>query len=76
MPAKGHIEGHTDNTSSAAHNQTLSEKRAQAVYIYLVDKGVPADKLSYAGYGYSRPVASNDTPEGRQQNRHVEIWVE
>lgn len=74
--AKGRIEGHTDNTASAAHNQKLSENRAMAVYIYLIDKGVSAARLSYEGFGFSRPVASNDTPEGRQQNRRVEIVVE
>lgn len=70
------IEGHTDNTASAAYNQTLSENRAKSVCDYLISKGVPANRLSSAGYGYSRPVATNATPEGRQQNRRVEIHVE
>lgn len=74
--ARARIEGHTDNTASAAYNQALSEARAMAVYIYLVGKDVPADRLSTAGFGYSRPVATNATPEGRQQNRRVEIKVE
>ena len=74
--AKAVIEGHTDKTASAAYNQALSERRAQAVYDYLVSKGVAADRLSYCGYGFSQPVATNDTPEGRQQNRRVEIKVE
>lgn len=74
--ARGRIEGHTDNTGSAAYNQNLSERRAMAVYQYLVVHGVSSDRLSHAGYGYSRPVATNDTPEGRQLNRRVEITVE
>ena len=73
--AKADIEGHTDNTASAAYNQALSERRAKAVYDYLVSKGVDADNLSCRGFGYSQPVATNDTPEGRQQNRRVEIKV-
>ena len=74
--AKGTIEGHTDNTASAEHNQRLSERRALAVFMYLVDKGVNPDRLSFVGYGYTRPVAPNTTPEGRQKNRRVEIKVE
>ena len=74
--AKGRIEGHTDNTATAKHNQTLSENRARAVYEYLVEAGVPASRLSYIGYGLTRPVAPNTTPEGRQKNRRVEIHVE
>ena len=74
--ARGRIEGHTDNTGSAAYNQKLSERRAMAVYQYLIAHGVSPGRLSYAGYGYSRPVATNDTPEGRQLNRRVEIMVE
>ena len=70
------IEGHTDSTASAAYNQALSERRAQAVYIYLISHGVAADRLTWIGYGLTRPVAPNDTPEGRQRNRRVEIHVE
>jgi len=73
--AEADIEGHTDNTASANYNQTLSERRAKAVREYLISKGISPDRLSYAGYGYSRPVAPNDTPEGRQKNRRVEIKV-
>ena len=69
------IEGHTDNTASAAHNQLLSERRAKAVFDYLVTCGVDADRLTWIGYGYSRPLVPNDTPEGRQKNRRVEIKV-
>jgi OmpA-OmpF porin, OOP family len=67
------IEGHTDNTGSEAHNQTLSEKRAAAVKVYLVAAGVDAGRLTTQGFGSTRPVASNDTALGRSQNRRVEI---
>ena len=70
------IEGHTDNTATAAYNQALSERRAQAVYIYLVSHGVAASRLTWVGYGLTRPVDTNSTPEGRQRNRRVEIHVE
>lgn len=68
------IEGHTDNVGSADSNQTLSEKRAAAVRQYLIDTyGIDAARLTSQGFGASRPAASNDTPEGRQQNRRVEL---
>jgi outer membrane protein OmpA-like peptidoglycan-associated protein len=68
------IEGHTDNVGAAAANQTLSEKRAAAVRQYLVDSyGIGAERLSAKGYGAAKPVAPNTTPEGRQQNRRVEL---
>jgi OOP family OmpA-OmpF porin len=70
---KVEIQGHTDNRGSAAFNRKLSEKRANAVLDYLVQKGVSRDRLTAAGYGFSRPAASNDTPEGRAQNRRVEL---
>ena len=70
------IEGHTDNTASASYNQALSERRARAVYMYFIEHGISPSRLSYVGYGLTRPVASNATPEGRQQNRRVEIHVE
>jgi outer membrane protein OmpA-like peptidoglycan-associated protein len=54
-------------------NQTLSQKRAEAVMNYFVEKGIEKDRLSAAGYGFSQPVASNDTPEGRAQNRRVQL---
>ena len=71
--AKVEVSGHTDNVGGAAYNQKLSEARAKAVYDYFVANGVNADRLSYAGYGMERPIAPNDTPEGRQQNRRVEL---
>lgn len=68
------IEGHTDNTGSAASNQTLSEKRAASVRAYLVSNfSVDAGRLQAKGYGASKPAAPNDTPEGRQTNRRVEL---
>lgn len=73
--ARARIEGHTDNTGSADYNQGLSERRAMSVYRYLVIRGISPERLSYIGYGYSRPVATNSTPEGRRLNRRVEISV-
>lgn len=69
------ISGHTDNVGSAAYNKTLSENRAKAVVNYLTKKGISADRLEFAGYGFSQPVASNDTEKGRQQNRRTEFKV-
>jgi OmpA-OmpF porin, OOP family len=68
------VEGHTDNTGAAASNQTLSEKRAQAIVAYLTSTGgVGAARLVAKGLGASKPAATNDTSEGRQQNRRVEL---
>ena len=68
------IEGHTDNVGNAASNQTLSEKRAAAVRQHLVDvHGVAAERLQARGLGPTKPVAPNETAEGRQQNRRVEL---
>lgn len=68
------IEGHTDNVGDAAANQTLSEQRAAAVAQYLESTyHIDAGRLATKGYGAAKPVASNDTPEGRQQNRRVEL---
>jgi OOP family OmpA-OmpF porin len=68
------IEGHTDNVGGAPANQTLSEKRAAAVRQYLVDTyQVDGSRLESKGLGQSKPAGSNDTPEGRQQNRRVEL---
>ena len=68
---KVEVQGHTDNVGTAAFNQKLSIKRAQAVVDYLVSKGVAPDRLSISGFGFSRPVASNDTDEGRAKNRRT-----
>jgi len=68
------IEGHTDNVGAADMNQSLSEKRAAAVRQYLIDShGIDAARLTSQGFGPSKPAASNDTVEGRQQNRRVEL---
>jgi outer membrane protein OmpA-like peptidoglycan-associated protein len=68
------IEGHTDNVGAAASNQSLSEKRAEAVRQHLISTyGVDASRLQSKGFGPSKPSTGNDTPEGRQQNRRVEL---
>jgi outer membrane protein OmpA-like peptidoglycan-associated protein len=67
------IGGHTDNTGSSVANQELSEKRAKACYDYIISRGVSADRLSYTGFGESRPVADNATENGRSLNRRVEF---
>ena len=69
------VEGHTDSVGSDEFNQRLSEQRAGAVRDYLVEQGVSSDSVTVRGFGKTRPVVSNDTPEGRQQNRRVEIVV-
>lgn len=67
------VQGHTDNTGSEATNQKLSEKRAQAVVDHLKKKGIEADRLRAIGYGSEMPIADNETKEGREQNRRVEL---
>jgi len=68
------IEGHTDNVGNPAFNQTLSEKRAAAVKAFLEKEyGIDSSRLEAQGFGDTRPAASNDTPEGRQANRRVEL---
>jgi OmpA-OmpF porin, OOP family len=69
------IAGHTDADGEEAFNQALSEKRAQAVMDYLVKAGLPADRFTAVGYGSTQPVASNDTGEGKAQNRRIEFVV-
>ena len=68
------IDGHTDSMDTDEHNQVLSENRANSVKSYLASQGVTAEITTH-GYGESRPIATNDTAEGRQQNRRVEIIV-
>jgi outer membrane protein OmpA-like peptidoglycan-associated protein len=72
---KVRIAGHTDSRGSDEYNQRLSEARAKSVYEYLVSRGISADRLSYIGYGESRPIDTNDTEEGRQNNRRVELEI-
>jgi len=69
------IEGHTDSVGSDSYNQSLSERRAKSVVDYLLGKGVDAGRLMPTGFGESRPVATNDTAEGRAQNRRVDLIV-
>ena len=69
------IAGHTDTDGEDVANQTLSEKRAQAVVDFLVKAGLPANRFTAMGYGSSQPVASNDTDEGKAQNRRIEFLV-
>lgn len=69
------IEGHTDDTGREDYNQKLSEARAQAVMEYLVAKGIAEDRLDAQGYGFTRPLAANDTEEGRAKNRRVEFVI-
>ncbi|HJQ36070.1 MAG TPA: OmpA family protein [Thermoanaerobaculia bacterium] len=70
------VEGHTDSSGTDAYNQRLSEQRASSVADYLIDRGVPNNNVIVYGYGEMRPKASNDTPEGRQLNRRVEIHIQ
>lgn len=69
------INGHTDSTGSLAHNQGLSERRAASVANYLGARGIDQRRISTMGFGPSQPVASNASPEGRAQNRRVEVLI-
>lgn len=69
------IGGHTDNVGSKDYNQKLSENRAKSVFEYLIQKGITKERLSYKGYNFEQPVTTNDTPEGRAQNRRTEFKV-
>ena len=73
---KAEVNGYTDSTGSAEYNKTLSQRRANAVASYLEGKGVEAKKLTVKGYGATDFVATNDTAEGRAQNRRVDIVLE
>ncbi|TYR32150.1 OmpA family protein [Sphingobacterium phlebotomi] len=69
------VDGHTDATGEAGYNQWLSEKRAASVKKFLEDAGVSPARISTQGLGQTNPVADNKTPEGRQQNRRVEVVI-
>ncbi len=69
------VKGHTDSTGSEVYNQELSERRAKSVRNYLIDKGVSNPRITAIGFGETMPVAPNDTFEGRQKNRRVEIEI-
>ena len=68
--------GHTDNRGGHAYNQDLSERRAKSVLDYLEHKGIQAQRLKSRGYGYDRPIASNEDALGRAKNRRVEFQIE
>jgi outer membrane protein OmpA-like peptidoglycan-associated protein len=69
------VGGHTDATGSESLNQTLSERRAEAVKSIMLSQGVGSDRLTIIGFGKSQPIADNATPQGRQLNRRVEITI-
>jgi outer membrane protein OmpA-like peptidoglycan-associated protein len=69
------ISGHTDNVGTYDYNKTLSENRALSVLNYLTENGIETSRLKYAGYADTRPVATNDTEEGRALNRRTEFKV-
>jgi len=69
------IEGHASDEGEEQHNLQLSKARAESVRLYLVKKGVAADRLSSTGFGESKPLAANDSPEGREKNRRVEFHI-
>ncbi|KQM20921.1 hypothetical protein ASE73_15920 [Sphingomonas sp. Leaf24] len=69
------VYGHTDSTGSDAYNQTLSERRASAVASYLSSKGVQSARIGTRGFGETQPIASNETEEGRSENRRVEVKI-
>ena len=71
-----HIAGHTDSTGSSEYNQQLSVNRANSVSSYLVQQGVINERMVITGYGETLPIASNETVEGRQANRRVEITLQ
>jgi outer membrane protein OmpA-like peptidoglycan-associated protein len=70
------VAGHTDSVGADDYNQRLSEQRAAAVKDFLVAQGVPRTRVAAYGYGESRPVASNQTAEGRQLNRRVQVYIQ
>ncbi len=69
------VYGHTDSTGTEAYNQTLSERRAQAVANYLIAQGISSARIATRGYGELQPIASNETEEGRAANRRVELRI-
>ena len=69
------INGHTDSTGSAQHNDALSQRRANSVANYLAGRSVDSRRFAIRGFGFNQPIASNATPDGRAQNRRVEIHL-
>jgi outer membrane protein OmpA-like peptidoglycan-associated protein len=72
---KVQVEGYTDSVGGDQYNQKLSENRANAVHDFLIQNGVPATNVTAVGYGKADPVASNDSADGRRQNRRVNLVV-
>jgi outer membrane protein OmpA-like peptidoglycan-associated protein len=70
------VEGHTDSQGGESYNQDLSQRRAQAVRDYLVTRGIASDRITAQGFGLARPIGDNASPEGRANNRRVEIVVQ
>jgi outer membrane protein OmpA-like peptidoglycan-associated protein len=71
------VEGHTDSYGSDEANLALSKKRAEAISAYLSGTlGVPASRISAVGYGETQPIANNDTPQGRERNRRIDVLIE
>jgi outer membrane protein OmpA-like peptidoglycan-associated protein len=69
------VEGHTDSSGSAENNRDLSRQRAEAVMQALIERGVAAQRISAEGLGEERPIADNDTEQGRRANRRVEVYA-
>jgi OOP family OmpA-OmpF porin len=69
------VEGHTDSIGTDEYNLDLSKRRAETVYHFLVSQDVEESRMSWEGYGESRPVADNDTDDGRQRNRRVDLII-
>ncbi|GAB1370735.1 hypothetical protein MASR1M45_07970 [Candidatus Kapaibacterium sp.] len=69
------IQGHTDNVGSIEYNQSLSDRRAKAVYDALIIRGIDERRLRYRGFGMSKPIALNDTEFGRSRNRRTEFII-
>ncbi|WP_437918403.1 OmpA family protein [Sphingobacterium sp. LRF_L2] len=72
---KVRVDGHTDSTGEEGYNKWLSDKRAASVKKFLEDAGVSTGRISTKGFGQTKPVADNKTPEGRQKNRRVEVVI-
>jgi outer membrane protein OmpA-like peptidoglycan-associated protein len=70
------IRGHTDNVGNDDANLSLSENRAKSVVNYLIENGITGDRLTSKGFGESQPVTTNETAEGKQQNRRVEFIIQ
>jgi outer membrane protein OmpA-like peptidoglycan-associated protein len=70
---KFEIDGHTDNSGTAGHNLTLSQERADAVKTQLIAMGIDQGRLTSKGFGDTKPIADNSTPDGRANNRRVEF---